>query len=271
MRKQNLIALLLAVIAALMTYYYITEKEAEVRADVTPVKVLVAKKPISRGAELTADKVRIDEIPGAYIMPGTISSPDKKGVVKQWQEFRGQFAVVPMAKGEQILPNKLSKIRPGFADVVLEGQRIVSLALDPAAAVGGHVKPGNRVDVIATFEHRYKNAKRTTTAVLVQNVPITAVGGQTTLDEPTPSSPDAFSGGGRAITVCLAVTPEDAVRLTLAEKEGFLKLALRSIGDNNLIDLPDQNLSTVLGPLMKVRREEIKPASKKIQIIRGMQ
>ncbi len=271
MRKQNLIALLLAVIAALMTYYYITEKKAEVRAEVTPVKVLVAKKPISRGAELTADKVRIDEIRGAYIMLGAISSADKKGVVKQWQEFRGQFAVVPMAKGEQILPNKLSKIRSGFADVVSEGQRIVALALDPAAVVGGHVKPGNRVDVLATFEHRYKDVKRTTTVVLVQNIPITAVDEQTTLDEPKPSPPSVLSGGGRTIMVCLAVTPEDAVRITLAEREGFLKLTLRSIGDNNLIDLPDQNLSTVLGPLMKVRREEIKPVSKKIRIIRGMQ
>ena len=92
MNRQTLIALLLAIIAALLTYYYISEKEAAVKADVTPIKVLVAKKPIPRGAALTGDKVLIDEIPGAYVMPGAIAAPDKDGVIKQWKEYQGQFA-----------------------------------------------------------------------------------------------------------------------------------------------------------------------------------
>ncbi len=270
MNRQTLIALLLAVIAALLTYYYISEKEAAVKADVTPLKVLVAKKPINRGAVLTAEKVMIDEIPGAYVMPGAMASPSKKGVVQQWREVKGQFAVVPIAKGEQILPNKLSKILPGFAGVVPEGMRIISLALDASAAVGGHVRPGNHVDVLGTFEHTYKKAKRITTVMMAQNVLITAVGDQTTSSGSRNKTPYQLAGHG-SLTVSLAVTPRDAVRLALAEQEGSLKLALRSVGDDQQLNLPDQNLGTVLGPLMKVNKNEIKPAEKTIQIIRGLQ
>jgi pilus assembly protein CpaB len=270
MNRQNIIAILLAACAALLAYYYLSEKEAAVRADVTPVKVLVAKKPINRGALLTSDKVVVEEMPGAYVQPGALSATTQKNVLKQWEEIHGQFAVVPIAAGEQILPNKLSKILPGFAGVVPEGMRIIAFSLDAAAAVGGHVKPGNRVDVLGTFEHQYKGAKRVTTVILAQNVLLTAVGNETAIERPKEAAA-SLAQSSAGTTVCLALAPEDAVRLSLAEKEGGLKLALRSVGDENLLEVPDQNLGTVLGPLMRARQEEIKSAPRRIEIIKGMQ
>ncbi len=270
MNRQIIIALVLAALAACLTYYYISEKEAAVQADVTPVKVLVAKKPVNRGSLLTADKVAIVDVPGAYVMPGAISAATPKEVAKQWEEYKNQFAMVPIAKGEQILPNKLSKILPGFAGVVPDGMRIESFALDAAAAVGGHVKPGNRVDVLGTFEHQYQGLKRITAVVLAQDILVTAVGNVTTADQAREGSRGAVPAGG-SVTVSLALAPEDAVRLALSEQEGRLKLALRAMGDENFLDLPDQNLGSVLGPLMKVRREEIKSAPRRVPIIKGLQ
>lgn len=269
MNRQTLVALLLAAAAAVLVYYYVSEKEAAVKADVTPLKVLVAKKPVARGAALTSDRVLVDEIPGAYVMPGAIASPSREGLLAQWKAYQGQFAVVPIAKGEQILPNKLSKILPGFAGVVPEGLRIVAFGFDPAAAVGGHVKPGNRVDLIGTFEHQFRGEKRITTVLLAQSILVTSVGAETTAD--APKTGEAAGGAGGSLTVSLAVTPEDALRLSLAEQEGSLKLALRSVGDENLADLTEQNLKTLLGPLLKAKQEDITPAKRGIQIIRGLQ
>lgn len=270
MNRQILIALLLAVTAAAMTYYYISEKEAAIKADVTPIYVLVAKKPIPRGSELIREKVSVDEIPGAYVMPGAVSSRNREGIRKLWEKYKSQYAVVDIAKGEQILPNKLSSIIPGFASAVQEGQRIVAFSFKPASAVGGHLKPGNRVDVIGTFEHQYRKTKRTTSVVMVQNVLVAAVGNATTLGNDGPKKKSSSLGGPGALVVSLAVQPEDATRLSLAEQEGSLKLALRALGDDKEVDLRDQNLGTVLGPLMKVKREEIKPAKKRVKIIHGM-
>jgi pilus assembly protein CpaB len=268
MNKQTLIALVLAAAAAVMAYYYLSEKEAAVRADVSPVKVLAAKKPIPRGGRLTLDKLTVQEMPGAYVMPGAISATDQDSLLKQWQDFNGQFAEVPIAKGEQILPNKLSKLLPGFAGVVPEGMRIETFSLEAAAAVGGHLKPGNHVDVLGTFDYQFKGAKRLTTAVLSQNLLVTGVGEETLADHDK-ARPQAAGAGGTLIS--LAVTPEDAVRLNLAEKEGSLKLSLRSLGDEDRLSLPDQSLGTVLGPLMRAQQEDIKSAPRRLEIIKGLQ
>jgi pilus assembly protein CpaB len=267
MNKQTLIAIILAAAAAVMSYYYLSEKEAAVRADVSPVKVLVAKKPVARGGMLTLDKLTIQEIPGAYVMPGAISASNQDSLVKQWKDFNGQFAVVPIAKGEQILPNKLSKILPGFAGVVPEGMRIVAFNFESAAAVGGHLRPGNHVDVLGTFDYQFKGTKRLTTVVLSQNLLITGVGDETTADRKEKG--ESASSGGTMIA--MAVTPEDAVRLSLAEKEGTLKLSLRSVGDEDMLSLPDQSLGTVLGPLMRAQQDDIKSAPRRLEIIKGLQ
>jgi pilus assembly protein CpaB len=268
MNKQTVIAIALAAAAAVMSYYYLSEKEAAVRADVSPVKVLTAKKPIPRGGRLTLDKLTIQEVPGAYVQPGAISASSQESLLKQWNDFNGQFAVVPLAKGEQVLPNKLSKLLPGFAGVVPEGMRIITFSLDAAAAVGGHLKPGNHVDVLGTFDFQFKGAKRLTTVMLSQNLLITGVGEETMADR-SREKPEGAAAGGTIIS--LAVTPEDAVRLSLAEKEGSLKLSLRSLGDEDLLSLQDQSLSTVLGPLMRAQQDDIKSAPRRMEIIKGLQ
>jgi pilus assembly protein CpaB len=271
MNKQTLIAILLAAAAAMMSYYYLSERENAARADSLPVKVLVAKKPIMRGATLTPDKVAIQEIPGAYVMPGAVSAPNQDGVLKQWERCKGQYALVPIAKGEQILPNKLSQVLAGLAALVPEGMRIVSFALEPAGALGGHVKPGNRVDVIGSFDFQFRGAKRLTTVILAQNLLVTGVGDETAADLEKGKSAHTVSSAGNGLVISLAVTPEDSVRLSLAEKEGALKLSLRSMGDEDILNVPEQNLGTVLGPLMRAQQDDIKSAPRQIEIIKGLQ
>ena len=267
MNRQILIAVGLGALAAGLAYYYLSEKEAEIEAKTALVKVLAAKSPIKRGTMLSADKVAVIEMPAAYVMPGAVSAPSREDIVKAWKNYENQFAMVPIAKGEQVLPNKLSKIMPGFAGTVPEGMRIVSFSLPAAAAIGGHVKPGNRVDVLGTFTHQIRKTKRITTVTLVQDVLVTAVGSRTTADATGESSP---AEGREPLVVSFALAPTDATRLTLAENEGRLKLSLRAQGDTDILKLPDQNLGTLLGPLMRVEKESIGSAPKRIEIIKGM-
>jgi pilus assembly protein CpaB len=130
------------------------------------------------------------------------------------------------------------------------------------------LKPGNHVDVLGTFDFQFKGAKRLTTVMLSQNLLITGVGEETMADR-SREKPEGAAAGGTIIS--LAVTPEDAVRLSLAEKEGSLKLSLRSLGDEDLLSLQDQSLSTVLGPLMRAQQDDIKSAPRRMEIIKGLQ
>ena len=271
MPRKILLALLLASLAALLTYYYINERIGEVAEKVTPLKVLIAKKNIKRGEILNIDKVLISEIPSAYIMPGAISASTEAGLKEQWQEGTNQLAIVPIAKGEQILPNKLSEILPGFASVIPKGKRIIALEFSSAAAVGGHIKPGNQVDILASFKHQYKGDNRTTVVNLAQNIMIAAVSESTLSNKKNGfKSKQDLLGAHSNINVSLIVTPQQALKINLAQVEGKISLSLRSLGEEEILDLPDQNLGRVLGPLMKVSPEEISSEEKEIQIISGL-
>jgi pilus assembly protein CpaB len=46
----------------------------------------------------------------------------------------------------------------------------------------------------------------------------------------------------------LAVSPEDAQKLIIADQRGDLRLALRPVGEHEFIPVPQQNLSSVAGP-----------------------
>lgn len=270
MNRQLLAAVFLAGLAALATYYYLSEKEAAIQADGTPLVVLVAKQPMVKGSRIESGKLTVKRIPGAYVMPGALASSSSQEVQTIFENYRGQFILVDIDKGEQILPNKLSKLRPGFAGSIKPGQRIMAFNLPLSAAVGGHLQPGNHVDVLGCFEHRYKNQKRTTSVVLVQNVMVTSIGQSSIIGQHKVKQTMIENGQSSQIIVSLSLTPEDALRLSLAEQEGRLKLSLRAVHDDNQLNLGDSHLGSLLGPLMRVEKETIKPVKKRIQIIKGL-
>lgn len=274
MDRMKWLALAAGVSAALLVYYFLAEREQALRAASSPIQVLVAKQTLGRGTRVSAENVSLAALPGAYVMPGAIAAPTRAEVIKLWQDSKNQFALVPILRGEQILFNKLTRLSPGFAGLIPEGQRAVSLALEPAAGLAGHLKPGQRVDVMGVFSHQFQNQHRTTAVVLVQNALVVAVG------EETLAGAEAANGGkfpagpgnGRGtVLVSLAAGAEDAVRLALAAREGELQLALRSPGDDQQLDFADQNLGSLLGPLLKVRKEEIQSTGRRVEIIRGTQ
>jgi pilus assembly protein CpaB len=94
-----------------------------------------------------------------------------------------------------------------------EGMRLTGLRLDSQAAVGGRVKPGDRVDVIFTVRTGGTASEVTATTIL-QGVEVYSVGSKGRTG--TGVSPDA-SG---ALDITLIVTPEEAQQLALAKRSG---------------------------------------------------
>ncbi|MCE5217211.1 Flp pilus assembly protein CpaB [bacterium] len=77
--------------------------------------------------------------------------------------------------------------------------------------------------------------------------------GQQQQPQGQPKSGSAPAGGGAEKktlypNATLAVSPEDAQKLIIADQRGDLRLALRPVGEHDFIPVPQQNLSSVAGP-----------------------
>jgi len=174
------------------------------------VPVVVAANDIQVGAKLQPQDVLVVTIPASAVPPGAFSATSK---------VLGRGAVMPVSKGEFILPSKLAALNAGagLPSLIPQGMRAVSVRVNDVVSVAGFVQPGTRVDVLATGTQGGGNERQTTT--VLENVAVIAVG--KTLDR---SSSDAQT----APVITLLVSPDDAQKLALVSQEGRIQLSLRN-------------------------------------------
>jgi pilus assembly protein CpaB len=194
-------------------------------AAVATVPVVVASADIPYGGKLDAAHLMIERLPvgtapkGAYSATAQIIS----------QKDGPPIALTPIVAHEPILPAKLSGAgaRPTLAAVVGDGLRAYTIGVSDVAGGGGHVLPGDRVDVILTCnlnDFDSKNAdkgKRLISGLVLQDVRVL---GMDLNADPTSTT------AAVAHTATLEVAPQDAEKLALAATAGALSLALRRTG-----------------------------------------
>ena len=175
-------------------------------------QVLVAANDIQVGSKLADRDVRLASFPLSSVPPNTYSR--KSQVI-------GRGAVLPISKGEFILPSKLAAedAGAGLPSMIPPGMRAVSVRVNDVVSVAGFVQPGTRVDVLATGNQGSSNERQTTT--VLENVAVIAVG-RSLLDR-------VMTGETQnASVITLLVSPDDAQKLTLASQEGRIQLSLRN-------------------------------------------
>jgi pilus assembly protein CpaB len=162
----------------------------------------------------------------------------------------GQLTRVPIAAGEQVLRNKVAdQVRDvGFSANIPQGKRAVAVGVTEVIATGGHIGVGDFVDVIGVFEVYDPSAKNTAASgqsekakpfvsvTILQNIQVLAVAQQS---EPTIESSAVKDSDRQKVkvnrelkSVTLALTPEQAEKLFLAEEIGTLRLSLRPFGED---------------------------------------
>lgn len=128
-----IVGALLCVSAALVAWYAATG-----RADAPVRQLVVASRDISAGMLVSADDLRVDVV---VITPElrvrTFADPT---------QVVGRVALGPIASGDPVLQSATDAGDP------LAPKRQFSLSLPVAAAVGGSLRSGDTVDVLATVE-----------------------------------------------------------------------------------------------------------------------
>lgn len=173
--------------------------------------VLVAADDLQVGTKIEDKDIRFVHFPSANLPSGVFHRKDK---------VLGRGVVVPIARGEFILTNKLAGENAGYGlpALIPPGMRAVSVRVNDTTSVAGFVQPGTRVDVLLTGNPSGSSEQQTTT--ILENVAVIATGQK--------MERNAAGEARAAPVITLLVSPDDAQKLTLASNEGHIQLALRS-------------------------------------------
>lgn len=242
-----LLALLLATAGTLTLLVYVRTAEERALAGERAVDVYVVAEPIARGtsADRLGDLVALTKVPAKVVPAGTVDRLDL---------LEGKVAGVDLVPGEQLLQSRFitpEELVAQTAVEIPEGLHQVTVALDPERALGGEVKPGDTVAVLASFDpfelqeagvevEEGESGPKTpnSTHIILHKVLVTNVqlqGGRTgTTDvsspaagggddeEQQPETPRAPTG---QLLVTLAVDAPSVERVVFTAEHGFLWLS----------------------------------------------
>lgn len=197
------------------------------------VGVLVAGETLEYGRALTEADVRIVQWPRNAVPDGAFTSVES---LIGTDPDEPRYVTRGIEKGEPILLAKLTDFgeQPRMVSTLPAGMRAVSIRIDVVSGVSGFVAPGDRVDILLT---RTEDRELTTTIVL-QDVTIIAVDQASNTEAQSPRL-------GRTATV--AVSQEDALRLTTAQNAGKLTLVLRGSDDTATTDVTPVRAGDLFG------------------------
>jgi Flp pilus assembly protein CpaB len=273
-------------------------QQAAARAAATAKSnVVVAKDNIPAQTPLDPSKFEVHQVSTDGVAPNAISS---------LSDLQGKVLAAPVAAGEQIvsyrLENPAQPQTQKFGDTVPPGKRAMSVTFTELAGSGGLIAPGDFVDVIAVFNKDTMGKDQS--MVLLQDVQVLAVAQATSIDQLPRAQPPASTAGqvagganapvpttsrsanplvpitsatptvgvpvapAQARTLTLAVDPEAAERLALAEDFGHLRYVIRPGSERNQSSTMPADLSTLANPLQQAAGQitavEISPTNVKV-------
>ena len=232
MNTQRIIVLGIAVVAAGAAAFMVRSMlgggtpPVEARPSAPPIamsEVLVASTNLQPGQALLVDQVRWDKWPTTSVDASFVTHDN---VGSEEEAVKGNVVRAPIMAGQPISNTALVKAdAAGFMAALLSpGMRAVSIVISAESGAGGFVLPNDRVDIIMTR----KFDSRATAKTVLSNLRVLAV------DQTFQQQKDTKTVVGRTATV--EVTPEQAEIITMAQGTGQLTLALRPLGDNQVVD-----------------------------------
>ena len=246
------LALFLGLLSAVLVFVYLSQSGGGDEKSAAPSgntkSVVVASQDIAAETRITEDMVRVKNVSSDSAVPSAFATTDL--VV-------GSVARFPISADEQILENRLAgggitvpqcdKIPLTY--IVPEGMRAVAVNTKQVINAGGLVLPGDYVDVIFVAQVKTDLPppldRSHIAQTILQNLEVLAV--QQTVEEVVPegSSDGTEDGDGEvaervavdrpdpdpeAITVTLAVTPQQAQVLAMAD-------VISKASDNDTTDI----------------------------------
>jgi pilus assembly protein CpaB len=215
--------------------------------EVGKATMVIATEAMPMGTLLTRDKVKLVPWPSTTPIVGSFTAVDRvvdRGLISDLQA------------NEPITESKLAPkdAGAGLPPAIPPGMRAISIKVNEVIGVAGFVVPGTRVDVLATVT---PEKGQTVSRVVLSDVQV--------LTANTRYDQEKAKQEGKPIpstVVTLMLTPTDTEKITLAQEEGRLMLALR----NPLDVQPTETQGTRLAALLGTPTPEARPAARRVQV-----
>ena len=196
----------LALLAVLLTTFYVTNYKRHVQHAEAQVSVLVAAKDIpvdTQGSDLLSGTWLTKlTVPRREVVPGAISSP---------QQLRNLIATQPIYAGEQVTTRRFGTPAERGVRAQIKGtQRVVEVDGDAHQLLAGTLRAGDHVDIVGAWE-----VQAPTNATTFSDPRVTRVFIRDSLVLTAPASLGKSSGiaPGSAFSVQLRLTDAESQRL----------------------------------------------------------
>jgi pilus assembly protein CpaB len=220
-RLRNIgVAIALALVAGLLTVFYVTNYKRDVRAAEESVTVWVAAREIPAGTsgEAVAREgfLTEQEIAQRNVTPGAISSP---------AQLEGRIASDPVYAGEQVTMLRFTaEESQGIRGQISGNERAIQVAGSEHQLLAGTLQDGDHVDVVGSWNVPEKETNHVSRVILREILVIEAAKQNATTEKLT----DPNQAG---LSVILALTDAQAQKLFWIAKNGDWTLQLRPVDD----------------------------------------
>jgi Flp pilus assembly protein CpaB len=213
-----------ALLAFLVFLLFMNRYRSSVDDSSEPVGVLIAKSLIPKG--MSGDLIGTQELFQPTTAP---KSQVKEGALTDPGTLKGRVAVDDIYPGQQLTTGDFSTTTTdAVATKISADQRAVSIPLDEAHGLIGHVREGDRVDILGGFNVvrvdrrgvpiQQGGAARPVMKLLMENILVLKVPEDTG---------GGLGGGSKQANVVLRLTDEQAAQLAFASDNGKIWFSLR--------------------------------------------
>ncbi len=197
----------MALIGTALLVFYVRGADDRASSTENKVQVLVVDEAIPRGtkAEDLAGKVRVQEVPPTLAAAGALTS---------MSSLAGQVNLVDLGKGDQLVPSRFGPPAVTDAPGVPAGKLQVTVPVDPVRAVGGQIRAGDTVGIVASFDDPQ------TSRMILSKVKVTGV--RTAEGVNVKSEAQGTAPSSTLLHVTLALDAAQVERVVFAAEYGHL-------------------------------------------------
>ncbi len=231
-RIRNLVvAIGLALVALLLTLFYVTNYKRTVQQGASNAHIWVAAHDVAAGVSgadiLKQNDLKATDVPKRDVVPGAISSPE---------QVRALVLSAPLYAGEQVTLRRFTDVAAQGVRAQLKGtMRAIQISGTADQMLYGTLHPGDHVDIVANL--RLDSAKSgAATRVVLRDITVLGDAGQSAASRVT-------SGDSSAL---LAVTDTQVQRLFYVLKNADWTLELRPAVDATDSSESVDTLDTIL-------------------------